>query len=87
MASIGPDAGGVKYQAALGKHLPPDRIAQLAWECGHRWRERTLGPAVTVHAYSSPLRRMGAYRIGAGGELERESQHFEHELRSEPALV
>jgi quercetin dioxygenase-like cupin family protein len=53
----------------------------------HRVLHAGQGPAVTVHAYSPPLRRMGAYRIGAGGELERESQHFEHELRSEPALV
>ena len=51
MASIGPDAGGVKYQAALDRHLPQERIVQLARECGHRWRERTLGPAMTVHLW------------------------------------
>ena len=51
MASIGPDAGGVKYQAALNKHLPQGRIRQLARECGHQWRERTLGPAMTVHLW------------------------------------
>ena len=45
------------------------------------------GPAVTIHAYSPPLRRTGAYRVGPGGELQRESQPFEVELRSEPALV
>jgi predicted metal-dependent enzyme (double-stranded beta helix superfamily) len=28
-------------------------------------------PAVTIHAYSPALRRMGAYRFGAGGELLR----------------
>jgi hypothetical protein len=44
-------------------------------------------PAVTIHAYSPPLRRTGAYRIGAQGELERESQPFEAELRGEPALA
>ncbi len=44
-------------------------------------------PAVTIHAYSPPLRRTGAYRIGSDGELERESQPFEVELRAEPALV
>ncbi|MGA9860189.1 MAG: hypothetical protein WBQ18_20145, partial [Solirubrobacteraceae bacterium] len=31
--------------------------------------------------------RTGAYRTGAGGQLERESQSFEVELRSEPAVV
>ncbi len=42
-------------------------------------------PAVTIHAYSPPLRRTGAYTVGPGGELERESQPFEVELRGEPA--
>jgi mannose-6-phosphate isomerase-like protein (cupin superfamily) len=44
-------------------------------------------PAVTIHAYSPPLRRTGAYRVGGGGELERESLPFEVELRGEPAAV
>ncbi len=43
-------------------------------------------PAVTIHAYSPPLTRTGAYRIGADGELERESLPFEEELRAEPAM-
>jgi quercetin dioxygenase-like cupin family protein len=53
----------------------------------HRVLHAGSGPAVTVHAYSPPLRRMGAYRVGAGGELERESQPFEQELRAERALA
>jgi hypothetical protein len=53
----------------------------------HRVLHAGDGPAVTIHAYSPPLRRMGAYRVGANGELERESQPFEQELRAEPALV
>jgi mannose-6-phosphate isomerase-like protein (cupin superfamily) len=44
-------------------------------------------PAVTIHAYSPPLRRTGAYRVGPGGELERESLAFEVELRGEPAAA
>jgi hypothetical protein len=43
-------------------------------------------PAVTVHAYSPPLRRTGAYRVDDDGVLERESQSFELELRA-PALA
>jgi mannose-6-phosphate isomerase-like protein (cupin superfamily) len=43
-------------------------------------------PAVTIHAYSPPLRRTGVYRIGPDGELERAVQSYEHELRAEPAL-
>jgi quercetin dioxygenase-like cupin family protein len=53
----------------------------------HRVLHAGDGPAVTVHAYSPPLRRMGSYTVSADGELERESQHFEHEPRSEPALA
>jgi mannose-6-phosphate isomerase-like protein (cupin superfamily) len=49
----------------------------------HRVLHSGSGPAVTIHAYSPPLRRMGAYRVGADGELERESQPFEVELRGE----
>jgi hypothetical protein len=43
-------------------------------------------PAVTIHAYSPPLRRTGAYRIGPDGELERSSLPMEQELRGVPAL-
>ncbi len=53
----------------------------------HRVLHDGVEPAVTIHAYSPPLRRTGAYRIGPGGELERESQPFEVELRGQPALA
>jgi len=59
--------------------VPPVAIHRVL-HAGHR-------PAVTIHAYSPPLRRTGAYRIGEDGELERESQPFEAELRAEPALA
>lgn len=59
--------------------MPPTAI--------HRVLHSGTGPAVTIHAYSLPLRRMGAYRIGADGALEREAQPFEHELCAEPALA
>jgi quercetin dioxygenase-like cupin family protein len=52
----------------------------------HRVLHAGDGPAVTIHAYSPPLRRMGAYRIDDDGVLERESQSFELELRA-PALA
>lgn len=53
----------------------------------HRVLHAGDGPAVTIHAYSPPLRRTGAYRTGLDGELERESQPFEVELRSEPVAA
>src|SRR5436305_7822250 len=43
-------------------------------------------PAVTIHAYSPPLRRTGAYRIGPDGGLERAARPYEQELRAELAL-
>jgi mannose-6-phosphate isomerase-like protein (cupin superfamily) len=43
-------------------------------------------PAVTLHAYSPPLDRTGAYRIGPGGELERELLSSEEELRAAVAV-
>lgn len=46
----------------------------------HRVRHHGEGQAITIHAYSPPLRRMGAYRVGPGGELERESLPSEAEL-------
>jgi mannose-6-phosphate isomerase-like protein (cupin superfamily) len=43
-------------------------------------------PAVTIHAYSPPLVRTGAYRVGPTGEFERESLPIDEELRTVPAL-
>ncbi len=52
----------------------------------HRVLHAGDGPAVTLHAYSPPLARTGAYRLGADGELERELLSYEEELRAAPAL-
>jgi len=59
--------------------LPPVAI--------HRVLHSGDQPAVTIHAYSPPLRRTGAYRVGDDGALERESLDFEVELRGEPAAA
>jgi hypothetical protein len=37
---------------------------------------------VTIHAYSPPLTRTGAYWVGPAGELQRVSQSVEQELRA-----
>jgi quercetin dioxygenase-like cupin family protein len=52
----------------------------------HRVLHAGSAPAVTIHAYSPPLQRTGAYWIGPQGQIERTAQSFEEELRSEPAL-
>jgi mannose-6-phosphate isomerase-like protein (cupin superfamily) len=59
--------------------LPPVAI--------HRVLHTGTGPAVTIHCYSPPLRRTGAYRVAADGTLERESQSFEVELSGELAAA
>src|SRR5215475_1022932 len=53
----------------------------------HRVMHSGTAPAVTIHAYSPPLARTGVYRVGAGGELQRESLTLEEELRAEQSLT
>ena len=45
----------------------------------HRVLHAGNGMAVTIHAYSPPLTRTGAYHVGPDGELERISQTYEEE--------
>jgi quercetin dioxygenase-like cupin family protein len=72
--------GGPPHSRELGSGetfiVPPTAI--------HRVVHAGDGPAVTIHAYSPPLRRTGAYRVGPDGELEREAQAFAVELKAEP---
>jgi predicted metal-dependent enzyme (double-stranded beta helix superfamily) len=51
----------------------------------HRVLHTGRGPAVTIHAYSPPLWRMGAYEIGPAGELARHSISYAEELRPRSA--
>jgi predicted metal-dependent enzyme (double-stranded beta helix superfamily) len=47
----------------------------------HRIRHAGAGPAVTLHAYSPPLLRVGAYFVGQDGVLARRSMSSSEELR------
>ena len=47
----------------------------------HRMRKDDDRPCVTIHAYSPPLWRMGAYEVLPGGELRRHSLSYAEELR------
>jgi predicted metal-dependent enzyme (double-stranded beta helix superfamily) len=47
----------------------------------HRMRQTGGGPAVSIHAYSPPLWRMGAYAIEPDGTLRRTSISYAEELR------
>jgi predicted metal-dependent enzyme (double-stranded beta helix superfamily) len=61
-----------EYGAGATLTVPPTAI--------HRVLHAGVGPAVTIHAYSPPLQRTGAYRVGARGELQREAVPIEAEL-------
>jgi Cysteine dioxygenase type I len=47
----------------------------------HRVSHAGAEPAVTIHAYSPPLWRMGAYEIQSEGQLLRHSISYAEELR------
>ena len=47
----------------------------------HRVRHARRDPAVTIHAYSPPLLRMGAYVVGDDGVLARHPMSYREELR------
>jgi predicted metal-dependent enzyme (double-stranded beta helix superfamily) len=51
----------------------------------HRVRHAGTGPAVTIHVYSPPLTRMGAYSVAEDGVLARRSISYTEELRPERA--
>lgn len=47
----------------------------------HRVLHAGSEPAVTIHAYSPPLVRMGSYEVEADGRLRRHAVSYEEELR------
>jgi predicted metal-dependent enzyme (double-stranded beta helix superfamily) len=47
----------------------------------HRMRQDSGGAAVSIHAYSPPLWRMGTYAVGEDGSLRRASISYAEELR------
>jgi len=46
----------------------------------HRVLHAGKGPAVTIHAYSPPLVRMGSYTVEPTGQLHRHAVSYEQEL-------
>jgi predicted metal-dependent enzyme (double-stranded beta helix superfamily) len=54
----------------------------------HRVLHAGEGPAVTIHAYSPPLVRMGSYMVEPNGQLHRHAVTHEDELRElDPSKV
>ena len=67
---------------------PPRRLPHVAGEAFdfdashvHRMLQDSDAPAVSIHAYSPPLWRMGTYATGPDGTLRRESISYAEELR------
>lgn len=53
----------------------------------HRVLHAGEGPAVTIHAYSPPLLRMGSYSVEENGQLRRFAVSYEEELRQMDAAA
>ena len=73
--SLGSAPRAREFGAGQRFNIPPNAI--------HRVIHAGEQPAITLHAYSPPLLRMGAYTVGPEGELEREALSCEQELRAE----
>jgi len=65
------------------RRLPPRAGDAFDFEASHvhRMRKDDAALAVSIHAYSPPLWRMGAYDIDADGSLRRRSIAYDEELR------
>ncbi|HEX3909834.1 MAG TPA: cysteine dioxygenase family protein [Solirubrobacteraceae bacterium] len=71
---IGGEPGVRSFAAGEAFHFSSSDI--------HRVRHGGGDPAVTLHVYSPPLARMGAYEIGEDGVLVRRTQNSSQELRA-----
>jgi predicted metal-dependent enzyme (double-stranded beta helix superfamily) len=65
---------------SLRRYVPGD-VFEFSPVDIHRVTHAGTTPATTIHAYSPPLRRMGAYLIQPGGTLERHPLAKDQELR------
>ncbi|MGO9319311.1 MAG: cysteine dioxygenase [Solirubrobacteraceae bacterium] len=72
LAIDGPSRNGV-FRAGASFHFSASDI--------HRVSHAGSDPAVTLHVYSPPLLRMGAYVIGEDGVLARHPMSYQEELR------
>lgn len=69
-----------------GRELGPGETFTVPPVAIHRVLHAGDETAVTIHVYSPPLTRTGAYSVAPDGELERVALPYEAELRAEPAL-
>jgi hypothetical protein len=67
--------------APLERRHPAGAIFDFDASHVHRMRQDSRGPAVSIHAYSPPLWRMGTYAVAPDGTLRRASISYAEELR------
>jgi predicted metal-dependent enzyme (double-stranded beta helix superfamily) len=85
--AVGVAAGAIREERLVIGGAPAERIAAEgeAFAFGpsdiHRVSHVGDAPAVTIHAYSPPLWRMGAYEVLDSGVLQRWSLSYAEELR------
>jgi predicted metal-dependent enzyme (double-stranded beta helix superfamily) len=85
--AVGVAAGAVREERLVLGGEPEERVAQAGEAFGfgpadiHRVAHAGGEPAVTIHAYSPPLWRMGAYEVLESGVLRRWSLSYAEELR------
>ena len=65
----------------LTRHFSAGQAFDFSSSDIHRVAHAGTAPAVTIHAYSPPLSRMGAYETAPSGELQRHSISYVEELR------
>ena len=61
--------------------MPPGETFDFDASHVHRMRQDSDSPAVSIHAYSPPLWRLGTYTVEPDGTLRRESVSYAEELR------
>jgi len=80
-------SGSVREDRLVLGAPPTSRVVQaggaFSFEASdiHRVQHAGAEPAVTLHAYSPPLWRMGTYEVQPGGRLLRHSVSYAEELR------
>jgi hypothetical protein len=79
--------GAVREDRLVLGGEPSSRVVRAGESLGftaadiHRVSHFGTEPAVTLHAYSPPLWRMGAYEVLPDGQLRRHSMSYAEELR------
>jgi hypothetical protein len=69
----------------MERRLRPGESVAFTSSYVHRVRGTDAAPAVSIHAYSPPLDRLGVYALGDDGALRRETVPATHELGADAA--